>query len=732
MKIKFSVFLSLFVLFFAGTASAKFSYEGQLTDLSDMPISNQAASIKISLLNPAAACVLFQEVHSITTTDKGHFFLQIGAGTDVDGLTNSLDSIFGNAVVLSGMSGCTYTPVLGDDRRMKVEVNTGSGYELLGLVIIGKSPQAAHADSVGGFDSTKLVRSSGTAPLLSSAEVTALSQLIAGTSTLYITSGTGGTLTNVTATAPLTSSGGTTPNISLTKANASQDGFISSSDWTTFNNKLGTSSALLGDISGTFAAASVIKIRGFTVSTNTPATGNVLQFDGTQYVPTAPTAAPVASVAGRTGAVTLASADISGLGSAASMNIGTTAGTVAAGDDARLTGAFQSSTSLSGDVTGTLPSPTVATVGGRTASEINTSVTDTLAATNANTTGTIVKRDGSGNIVLNAVSSVNASTNNVYVYNAGNTNYARIKTPSPMSGDYTLTLPATVGSNGQVLSTNASGDLAWANASAGSITNVTATAPLASTGSATPNISLTKATSTSDGYLASSDFTIFNNKLGTSTNFSGDVSGTSSTTSVDKIKGTAVTIAALAASNYLRFDGSAWKNSNLVSTDITTSLGFTPVTSALSNGNIYVGNPSAVATAVMPSGDISNISNSGIFTFVNTAVVAGTYGSASAVPSFTVDSKGRITAAGSQAYQDATGASKGIVQTGANITNSSGVISVASTNVTNALGFIPYNPATQLLVNPGVASAPSISFSSSSTTGLFSPAASAAGPGAGH
>lgn len=47
-------------------------------------------------------------------------------------------------------------------------------------------------------------------------------------------------------------------------------------------------------------------------------------------------AAPVSSVAGRTGAVTLSTADVSGLGNSATRNVGTTPGTVAAGDDARL------------------------------------------------------------------------------------------------------------------------------------------------------------------------------------------------------------------------------------------------------------------------------------------------------------------------------------------------------------------------------------------------------------
>lgn len=49
----------------------------------------------------------------------------------------------------------------------------------------------------------------------------------------------------------------------------------------------------------------------------------------------------VISVAGKTGAVTLSTGDISGLGNAATRNVGTTTGTVAAGDDSRITGAVQ-------------------------------------------------------------------------------------------------------------------------------------------------------------------------------------------------------------------------------------------------------------------------------------------------------------------------------------------------------------------------------------------------------
>lgn len=52
-----------------------------------------------------------------------------------------------------------------------------------------------------------------------------------------------GTVTSVTATSPLFSSGGATPNITIQQANATEAGFLSATDWITFNNKLSPSSS---------------------------------------------------------------------------------------------------------------------------------------------------------------------------------------------------------------------------------------------------------------------------------------------------------------------------------------------------------------------------------------------------------------------------------------------------------------------------------------------------------
>lgn len=68
-------------------------------------------------------------------------------------------------------------------------------------------------------------------------------------------SGGGGSVTDVTASSPLSSSGGATPNISIQTASTSQAGALSSTDWTTFNNK--QAGPLTGDVTTSGAVATI-------------------------------------------------------------------------------------------------------------------------------------------------------------------------------------------------------------------------------------------------------------------------------------------------------------------------------------------------------------------------------------------------------------------------------------------------------------------------------------------
>lgn len=85
------------------------------------------------------------------------------------------------------------------------------------------SPDTVDGDTNFEFVNTKTY--TGTTVLTSTSGV--LSWEVAG--------GGSGTVTDVTGTAPIVSSGGTTPDISITQASSTTSGYLSSSDWNNFN-----------------------------------------------------------------------------------------------------------------------------------------------------------------------------------------------------------------------------------------------------------------------------------------------------------------------------------------------------------------------------------------------------------------------------------------------------------------------------------------------------------------
>jgi len=95
----------------------------------------------------------------------------------------------------------------------------------------------------------------------------------------------GGTVTSVTATSPVTSTGGTTPVIAMPAATSSVNGYLTSTDWTTFNNKgSGTVTSVAGTgtvngitLTGTVTSSGNLTLGGTlsNVSLATQVTGNL-------------------------------------------------------------------------------------------------------------------------------------------------------------------------------------------------------------------------------------------------------------------------------------------------------------------------------------------------------------------------------------------------------------------------------------------------------------------------
>lgn len=156
-----------------------------------------------------------------------------------------------------------------------------------------------------------------------------------------------------------------------------------------------------------------------------------------------------------------------------------------------------------------------------------------------------------------------------------------------------------------------------APSSGGTVTSVTGTAPIASSGGATPAISISQSSGSTDGYLSSTDWATFNSKQPAGT-YINSVSATSPITSSG---GTTPTIAMPAATSSV--------NGYLTSTDWTTF------------------NNKGSGTVTSVSGTSGRVTSTGgatpVIDLATSGVSANTYGSSTAIPVITFDTYGRAT-----------------------------------------------------------------------------------------
>ena len=192
----------------------------------------------------------------------------------------------------------------------------------------------------------------------------------------------------------------------------------------------------------------------------------------------------------------------------------------------------------------------IATNGDYTTTQVtegtNLYYTDTRARTSISTTATgLTYTSGTGVLSLTA-SYVIPTTTSATEWDSAYTNRITSATsPLSIAANVISIAQATTSVSGYLSSTD------WTtfnNKGSGTVTSVTGTAPVVSSGGTTPAISMAAATTSVNGYLTSTDWTTFNNKQSTITN---PVTGTGTTNYLSKFTG------ASAIGNSLIFDNGA-------------------------------------------------------------------------------------------------------------------------------------------------------------------------------
>lgn len=234
-----------------------------LTAGTNITITNAANSITInssgSMVYPGAG------IPNSTGTAWGTSYSTTGTGTVVALATSPsfTTPLLGTPTsgVLTTCTGYTYANLAGTIPTWN-QNTTGSAATLTTGRTISITGDLAYTST--SFDGSANVTAAGTLATVNTNVGSFTNATLTVNGKGLITAASSGTapVTSVTGTAPVVSSGGTTPAISMPAATTSVDGYLTSTDWTTFNNKG----------SGTVTAVSVVSANGFAGSSSGGAT----------------------------------------------------------------------------------------------------------------------------------------------------------------------------------------------------------------------------------------------------------------------------------------------------------------------------------------------------------------------------------------------------------------------------------------------------------------------------
>ena len=310
------------------------------------------------------------------------------------------------------------------------------------------------------------------------------------------TAPTGIGVTSITATAPVASSGGSTPVISMAAATGSVDGYLTAADWTTFDNKAEAGSTAWADITGkpsTFPPTVPIAWADISGEPATyPPDIHSHSYSSLTDIPS--TFAPSTHSHPQSEVTSLVT------------DLAAKEPTIAAGTAAQYWKGTKVWATLDKAAVGLANVDNTTDAGKPVSTAQATAIGLKLDATHAGTGGA-----AHANVIAAGAAGfmTGADKTKLDGVATGANNYTH------PAGDGNLHVPATGTTNdGLFLKAGATaGSLSWAAASGGGgVTSVTGTAPVVSSGGTTPAISMAAATGSVNGYLTSANWTTFNGK----------------------------------------------------------------------------------------------------------------------------------------------------------------------------------------------------------------------------
>jgi hypothetical protein len=164
-------------------------------------------------------------------TNGYYYAVSVAGTTNLNGIT---DWQVGDWAIFNGTA---WQKI--DQTNTVTSVNGQTGVVSIAYADLAGAIPTWNQDTTGTAAKANALNSATTVVNVSSSAAPTLGQVLtatSGTAATWQTPAPGG-VTSVTATSPIASSGGATPDISISQATTSTNGYLSSTDWNTFNSK---------------------------------------------------------------------------------------------------------------------------------------------------------------------------------------------------------------------------------------------------------------------------------------------------------------------------------------------------------------------------------------------------------------------------------------------------------------------------------------------------------------